>query len=222
MRISRAQVVMALLLGWLAVDLAQAGTATSITGLYTTGSSYDSAYPFVDSHWKVTNSTSGNAYVVLWGTPGAWASSTSAKWISALPSATGGFYGQSTTVSYNYALTFQVAGSGSGSVNNVAITLTLYVDDSATIYVNGTQVAVVSGSNLYSTSTTLTLSSGFVVGSNTISISVNNAGGASGLMVSSISGAIVPEVGAWVPLAAALVLFGWFRLRPKRKLRLAA
>ncbi|MFT3868630.1 MAG: hypothetical protein QM715_09035 [Nibricoccus sp.] len=200
---------------WLAAQ-ASAGTATSITGLYRTGQESTPEWFWgVDNHWTSSNA-SGEAYVVGLFLPGSWATSSSAKWISANV-----FGSPGTSVDYSYALTFDIAGTGTGATSNASITLTLYVDDTAIIYVNGVQTAVVNGSNLNSTPTTLTLNSNFVIGSNTISIAVHNVAGSSGLMVSSISG-VVPEVGAWVPLAGTLLLYGWLRLRRKKKFPLAA
>jgi hypothetical protein len=195
-----------------------AGTATSISGLYTTGSTTSNTSPFVDSHWYVSNTASQTAYVVMWGAPSDWATSSSARWISA---ASNGYPG--TSVDYSYALDFNIAGNGSGAVGNVAVNLTLYVDDTAKIYVNGVQTAIVSGSSRWTTPTTLTLGSNFNIGTNTISVQVaNSGGGASGVMVSAINGKIVPEVGAVIPLIGAFVAFLVWRMRRAKKLPLAA
>lgn len=190
-----------------------AGTATSISGLYTTGqeTSVVNWWQQVDNHWTVTNSANSTYAYVIGSAPSDWSTSTSAGWISASST---GYPG--TTVDYSYALTFSINGPVSGAVSNVSITLTLYVDDSATIFVNGTKVTVVSGNSLWTTPTTLTLNSNFKVGSNTIAIAVSNSGGgASGLMVSSITG-VVPEMGTWMPIVGALGLVGWIRFRSKK------
>ncbi|MFT3783124.1 MAG: hypothetical protein QM790_14035 [Nibricoccus sp.] len=191
-------------------SLVFAGTATNISGLYRTGQEthVENWWLNIDDHWTASNSE-GKAYAVIYP-PSGWATAASADWISAGPM---GYPGGN--VNYTYALTFDITGSGTGAVNNAAITLTLYVDDAATILVNGKQATAVSGTNLYKNPTTLTLSSGFVIGSNTISISVANAGGATGVMVSSITGA-VPETGAWIPVAIMIGAFAWFRLHRKR------
>lgn len=215
MRLSGIGAFLAMTLGLgLLAATAQAGTATSITGLYRTGQQYhvEDWWKLVDNHWTATNAE-GKAYV-LWYSLGA--SSSSAGWISAGPT---GY--PSASVDYSYSLSFNIAGTGSGAANNAAITLTLYVDDTARIYVNGVQTAVVSGSNLHNTPTTVTLNSNLVIGANTIRIAVKNAGGASGLMVSSITG-VVPEVGAWLPVAAGLGIVAWFRFGRRKKFPLAA
>lgn len=212
---ARAGVFFAMALAFgLGTSAARAGTATSITGLYRTGEQYhvEDWWKLVDNHWTATNAE-GKAYV-LWYSLGA--SSNSAAWISAGPT---GY--PAAGLDYSYSLAFNIAGTGTGAANNAAISLTLYVDDTATIYVNGVQTAVVSGNNLASTPTTLTLSSNFVLGANTIRIAVNNAGGATGLMVSSITG-VVPEAGAWLPVAAGLGAVCWFRFGRRKKLPLAA
>jgi len=194
---------------WFAAP-AWAGTATSIAGLYTTGQErhIENWWMSVDNHWTSSNAE-GKAYVIGFP-PSGWAASSSAKWISASPT---GYPDMG--VNYSYALVFNVGGVGIGAVSNAVITLTLYVDDTATILVNGAQAAVVNGSNLYANPTTLALNSNFVIGANTIGIVVHNTGGAGGLMVSSISG-VVPETGAWLPLVAALGLVGWLRLRGRK------
>lgn len=202
----------------LASGTVRAGTATSITGLYTTGSTSSPSYPFVDSHWYVNSPSTQSAYVVTSGAPSDWASSTSGKWISATAS---GFPG--TNVNYSYALTFNIGGTGTGNANGASVKMTLYVDDTARVYVNGVQTALLNGNSLWTTPTTLTLNSNFVIGSNTISVVVaNSGGGASGVLVSAINGAVVPEVGTCLPLVGALLAFVCWRLYPRRKLPLAA
>lgn len=209
--------------------LSRAGTATSITGLYYTGQSTttvktgrNSSYTY-DNYWTVTNSSTGYAYVITGSNlPSSWASSSSAKWISASSSATPG-----TTTAYAYSLSFNIAGSGSTgeSVSNASISLTLAVDDVATIYVNGVAALTTTGSSQWSSTATYTLNSSnssFVIGTNTITIVVSNSGtGASGLMVTSISG-VVPETGTWLPGVVALGVFGWLRLRRKKHALAAA
>jgi hypothetical protein len=77
--------------------------------------------------------------------------------------------------------------------------------------------AYVSPDNAYTATAAVSLTSGFVIGVNTISIEVENAGVAngsninySGLLVYNVglSGLAVPELGTWLPLAAALGLYG--------------
>ncbi|MFT3868631.1 MAG: hypothetical protein QM715_09040 [Nibricoccus sp.] len=191
---------------------AQAGTATSITGLYTTG--LDGADNGTrDDHWKMSD---GNfAYVVSNNnvTSNGWvANGTSAKWISYASNGSSGL-GSGT---YTYTLSFNIAGSGTGAVSGVNVYMTLAVDDSAIITVNGGNGVSTTGSGQWSRTQNVTLSNGFVIGTNTITITVSNSGsGPSGVMVSSISG-VVPEVGAWIPLAMAFGLLAWARFRPRK------
>jgi hypothetical protein len=94
--------------------------------------------------------------------------------------------------------------------------MTLAVDDSAVISVNGAAGIGTTGTGQWSRSQNVTLNNGFVIGSNTITITVSNSGaGATGVFVSSISG-VVPEVGAWMPVAVAVGLLVWARFRPKK------
>jgi hypothetical protein len=124
---------------------------------------------------------------------------------------------------YTYTLSFTIGGTGTGAVSNVAITLTLAVDDSASVYVNGGNTGVTtSGWNATKTLVLNSTNSNFQIGTNTLTINVSNSGaGATGLLVSSISG-VVPEVATWLPVAGALSLFGWIRLRSKKALASAA
>lgn len=192
---------------------ARAGTATSISGLYTTG--IDGADNGTrDDHWKMSD---GNfAYVVSNSNVNSngWVpNGTSAKWISYASNGSSGL-GSGT---YTYTLSFNIAGSGTGAVSGVNIYMTLAVDDSAVITVNGGNGVSTTGSSQWSRTQNVTLSNGFVIGANTITITVSNSGsGPSGVLVSSISG-VVPEVGTWIPLAVAFGLMAWVRFRPRKR-----
>jgi len=197
--------------------VARAGTATSISGLYITGvdnsgaSLTDGAQ---DGHWT----TGGAGAYVVTSLPGGWMSSpTKAEWVT--PS--GGPMLPNTT--YAYTISFVV--NGAGNIGEVAtgltLTLTLAVDDSAAFYVNGSNTGRTS--NGWTKTSNVTLRSGdggydFKIGTNTLTIYVSNSGdGATGLLVSSIGANVpTPEVGAWMPIAGALFLLGWMRLRPKK------
>lgn len=149
--------------GW--VTAAQAGTATSIAGLYYTGVNNSGgllAGGVKDSHWSVNYANApgtdsnyeGAAYVVnAANRDSAWVPNTStAQWITA-PGATnpagtansGGAYlpgnGTSGTnaAQYVFRLAFTISGSGFGDVaNNISISLTIAADDRYRIYVNPT------------------------------------------------------------------------------------
>lgn len=199
--------------------LARAGTATSITGLYTTGIDANGDGNTYDDHW--TASSGNNAYVVSNSNVNSngWLANTgSARWISYASNGSSGL-GSGT---YTYTLTFNIAGTGTGAVSGVNVYMTLAVDDSAVITVNNGNAVSTTGTGQWSRTQNLTLSNGFVIGTNTITITVSNSGaGPSGVMVTSISG-VVPEVGTWVPLAVAFGLIAWVRFRPRKRLLPAA
>jgi len=214
-----ARVFAVALFTFLSAGSLRAGTATSITGLYTTG--IDANSDGLDDHWLRSNGTA--AYVVSNANASnhGWVPS-SASWISSSSS------GNVWLGGYAFTLTFNITGSpGSNAgdaVSGVSVYMTLAVDTSAVITVNGGNPVNTTGSNQSAQTQNITLSNGFIVGSNTITFTVQSSNwlyGSQGLMVSSIYGT-VPEAGVWLPLAFALTLFGWLRLRPKKKLPLAA
>lgn len=202
----------------------KAGTATGITGLFTTG--IDTNADARDDHWVRGDGSA--AYVVSNATASGngWYTTSSAKWISA--STSGGVWFGSNA--YAYTLTFDITGGAGSNVGDVAsgvsIFMTLAVDGNATITVNGTNSVSTTGSSPWTQTQNVTLNNGFVIGSNMITVTVQNQGpywwlyGTHGVLVSSIKG-VVPEVGTWMPLAGALLLFGWMRFRPKKKFPLA-
>ncbi len=130
---------------------------------------------------------------------------------------------------YVYTTTFTISGNGAAGTAVTGFTLNLSVsaDNSFDIFVNPTATnqelntayaAYVSSPNAYTANSTIALSSGFVIGVNTLSIQVENAANAnasmvnySGLLVyqAGFSGLAVPEVGSWLPLVAAAALYGF-------------
>jgi len=199
----------------------RAGTATGISGLYTTG--VDANADARDDHWIRGNGSA--AYVVsnANASNNAWYTTSGAKWISSTPSGVVWF----SPGTYSYTLTFDVTGSPGTNAGDVAsgvsIFMTLAVDGNAAITVNGANSVSTAGNSPWTQTQNVTLTNGFLIGSNTITITVQNPNwfyGTQGVLVSSISG-VVPEVGAWVPLVGTLLLFGWLRLRPKKKFPLA-
>ena len=149
---------------------------------------------------------------------------------------------------YVYTLTFNIAGSGAAgtvSTSNIAITLTIAADDQYSVYVNpalngngsiNTGVSTPGGVGLAAWGNTQAVhlqnfadangsnNSVFKIGTNTITIEVDNTNGinggstatarnASGLLVyqvygdMTINGVVVPEVGTWLPIVLALGLF---------------
>jgi hypothetical protein len=203
------------LLAGCVIGSAHAGTATSITGLYTTGANTYTVSipgpnnnPTYDSNWNITT---GDAYVVTNNVPGPWVDNTgSAKWISYASNP------NLNNATYSYTLTFNIAGNGNDgdAVNNITITMALAVDDDATILVNGTLTSLTASG--WAKASTVVLNSNFKQGSNTITINVANSGnGATGLLVSSIGG-VVPEVGTWIPVVGGLFAFILIRFRPRK------
>lgn len=221
-----------------------------------------------DSHWKVTNAMIGGvqdtdyqgaAYVI--GTPaGGWVGNTSsAQWITApgnggsynLPgNGTSGVWYDNNAASYVYSLAFNIAGSDIGSVvtNKISITLTLAADDQAQIYMNGTAVgSLLTGAwtgtqpiTLHNYNNGTAANASFLIGSNTLSIKVDNTNSKtgysnstalnpSGLLVYQTGNAIlidgkpnpVPEVGVLLPLLGALGLFSWRRFRETKLVSIA-
>jgi hypothetical protein len=214
-----------------------------------------------DSHWTVTNATIGGAqnsnyqgaaYVI--STPaGGWVANTSsAQWITApgnggsynLPgNGTSGGRSGNNSASYVYSLAFNIVGSGdigSAVTNHVSITLTLAADDQAQIYINNVAVGSLLTSawtgtqpiTLHNYNDGTAANANFLIGTNTLSIRVDNTNSKtgsssstalnpSGLLVYQTGSAIlidgnpnpVPEVGVLFPIIGALGLFGWRRYR---------
>jgi hypothetical protein len=135
---------------------------------------------------------------------------------------------------YTYQTTFNIGGVGGtgATVSNVILNLSIASDDGFEVLLNG---HVVNSSDFYDGSQysaigaiAVTLNSSdanyFVIGTNTLQIIVANNGGssvtanadffnASGLNVAATWN-IVPEVGAWLPCAAAVAMYGlwvWYR-----------
>jgi len=166
------------------------------------------------------------------------------------------------TATYEYTLAFQITGTlGNGGSkftvgNDVQISLTIAADDQYQIYVNptlngngsvNTSTSTLGASGLaswtnstvaylqnYSASSTETTNSGFIIGTNYLTVVVentnattgsssSNALNASGLLVyevgseAVIGGHPVPEVGAWLPMVGALGLYGVALQRRKRQ-----
>jgi len=187
------------------------GTATSVSGLYTTG---------INSTWLMN--TGAGAYVVSNSTVNGngWIpNSTSSKWIS---------YNSSTQIpnsTYSYTLSFNIngdGGTGSTITNYVAITLTWTSDDTSALYVNNSNTGITqSGWTSTKTVTIDSTTSNLKIGGNTLTVYVSNSGnGVSGLMVTGISASIsphspVPEVGAWLPVFGAFVIVMWMKIKVK-------
>jgi hypothetical protein len=144
-----------------------------------------------------------------------------------------------------YTTTFTIGGTGTAGtpVTGFAMDLSVSADNRFAVFVNPASLGTaalatstanyVAPDNAYSYSPlNVTLTSGFVIGVNTISIEVQNAGSAntattnySGLLVYGSNFVGLPELGSWLPLAAAVGAYGlWFWRRSRtggRALRLA-
>ena len=197
--------------------------STPITGLYASGVSGTGsllAGGSTDSHWVVTASSLGsaylgNAYVDPTPLAGGWVSNSStAQWITApggvnigngggnngLPSSGS----TSQTDTYDYTLSFSLpAGATVGTTN---ITGTLSADDSVLVFVNGSRVTsgVPNATDYeYNTTSAFTLNANnanFQAGTNTITFRVANENSptpknASGLYVQSLGGTITVPTG---------------------------
>jgi len=152
-------------------------------------------------------------------------------------------YNNSNSTVYVYTTTFTITSTAAAGTAITGFTLNLNVsaDNSYAVFVNpsnsgaflGTSTAkYVSGANAYSAApSAIALTSGFVVGVNTISVEVQNAGTGnvystnySGVLVYGAGFIGIPEYGTWLPLVAAAVLYGcwvWRRSRSCAALGLA-
>jgi hypothetical protein len=147
---------------------------------------------------------------------------------------------------YVYTLAFTISGTGSGTVTNaISIGLTISADDQYAVYINptGSPTPAATGTSAWNNTTTATLQNGtngfngnsqFVIGTNYLVIAVDNtnsatgsssstAANASGLLVYQVGSAVtingnpIPEVGTWLPLVAAMGLYGMFAWRRSRQ-----
>ena len=252
-RMQLSLLLIALALGLSGVARAGSATSVTglyYTGVNNTGGLLSGGS--TDSHWSVeyakvngtdyygTSTYTGAARVVSGSyIDGAWVQNTSsAQWITApgaSTSATGGTANiggdylpgnggsGSNLAQYVYALTFNIGGTGSGTVtNNVAINMTIAADDQYEVYVNPTGYSITSsgvdfttaasaaGTSAWNNTTSINLqnygsgsanNSSFVIGSNTIYVVVNNTNGVYGTSTSTAqnpSGLLVYQVGSAV------------------------
>jgi hypothetical protein len=160
---------------------------------------------------------------------------------------------------YVYTLAFNIVGTGSGTVtNSVSISLTLSADDQYQVYINNaaglgnlpTGTAAGSGLSAWNNTASVTLQNGttgfngnaqFVIGTNYLSVRVDNTNSVSGSSTATalnpsgllvyqvgsatlINGVPIPEVGAWLPLVSALGIYGvwvWNRQRQRTLVRVS-
>jgi hypothetical protein len=137
---------------------------------------------------------------------------------------------------YVYTTTFTIGGNGTtgDAVSGFTMTLSISADNNFAVFVNPATSAralatstanYVSPANTYTASPmNVSLTSGFVIGVNTISIEVQNEGSSTGAAQTNYSGLIVygsnfvglPESGTWLPVAAAAALYAVWCFRRSR------
>jgi len=153
---------------------------------------------------------------------------------------------------YIYTVAFYITGTGAAgtvTTSNIQITMTLAADDQYSVYVNPsgngttlpTGTASASQTSAWSNKTAITLqnygtgganNATFVIGTNYITIVVDNTNSitgsststalnASGLLVyqtatATINGKTVPEVATWLPLVGVILCYGFFVARRRR------
>jgi hypothetical protein len=144
-------------------------------------------------------------------------------------------YNNSNSTVYVYTTTFTITSTAAAGTAITGLTLNLNVsaDNSYAVFVNPASSAAflststakyVSGANAYSAApSAIALTSGFVVGVNTISVEVQNASTSnsyatnySGVLVYGAGFIGIPEYGTWLPLAAAAALYGCWAWRRSR------
>lgn len=221
------------------ISAASAYEGTSYV-INTTNTTYGTQYPV--PYW------SANTTQAEWITaPGAtWANSANTGTSGAINSGGDGLLGYGTDTSpvaynnshsvvYVYTTTFTLTSTAAVGTAITGLTLNLQVsaDNSYAIFVNPSNSGAflststakyISGANAYGTSSAIALSTGFVVGVNTISIEVQNAGTSasyqtnySGLLVYGGGFIGIPEYGTWFPLALATAAYGaWGRWGRRR------
>jgi hypothetical protein len=105
---------------------------------------------------------------------------------------------------YIYDTTFNI--SASENPATAILNIAFAVDDSGTVWLNGAEVY--SGSDSYSYLTSITLSSGFHTGSNTLEFQVDNTGGAPTGLYADVSGTVDPLAVGAVPEPSSMALLG--------------
>jgi hypothetical protein len=208
---------------------------TDIEGLYTTGVRDNGNLrgdDAADSHYVVTAipggapaNNLGNSRTVT-TLDGGWTANTgTARWITTKGKAssgagTGGANVNRVAGDFDYTLTFDMPVGA--QLATVYISGTGAADNSATIYVNGVLVAgqSITGAGSTNSFSLNASNASFVSGSNTITFRVNNTvNGPSGLFIGSFSGTVVvPEMGAFLPAAGALAVYGAVALRRRWRL----
>ena len=152
---------------------------------------------------------------------------------------------------YIYTLAFTIVGSGAAGTavtNDIQITMTMAADDQYAVYVNPaghgttnlTGTPAQSDLSAWSNKTQITLqnygspnNSSFVIGTNYISIVVDNTNSVNGTSASTtlnaggllvyqtgaaeIGGIPIPEVGTWLPLLGVIGCYGLVVLRRRRE-----
>ncbi len=186
----------------------------------------------MDNHYVLTaipgaapSDNLGKSYTVVTAAlPGSWAlNAADSRWITTpgTPSTGGGANGGNAhrvSGAFDYTLTFNLPAGA--ILSTVSITGSGWADDSSSIVVNGVLVSgqsIVSHKDAASSFTLNNANATFVSGANTLTFRVNNAAGATGLFINSLSGTVtVPEVGAMLPIFGAIALYGVVLRRRKK------
>lgn len=197
-------VLMAIMAGPLHAGTATSVTGLYYTGVRDNGATLSGGSR--DSHWTVTyarvggsvytgNSTyTGDAYVVNNTIPSGWTGHQSnAKWITA-PGArresTSGTYNSggaflpgngtegNNSAYYVYRLAFNIAGTGTGTVENkISLSMTISADDQYAVYVNPTAAPTVNSSGVINAGGTSVSAVGYSAWNNSTSFKLQNFAG---------------------------------------------
>jgi hypothetical protein len=218
----RARVLMALL-GMAALTAPADSQAAVITGLYNTGvgpSGVALSAPdgtpngLTDTHYKVvapnTIDVPLNVDAVTYKHPSYVPNSLTSSWISNSPDGNPGWG----------LLTFETTFTLSGSTAGAQITGLWAVDNRAEIFLNGndTGIGLPFGYDAFEAlhPFSITNSSWFVVGTNTLSFGVIDDGPPLGLRVDGLAGS-VPEPGTWAMMIIGFAGLGFMAYRRKSK-----
>ena len=156
-----------------------AGETKTVSTFFSTGvdnAGIPLAAGFADPHWTLAGVFGGpRAFRVTNPSGLGWCGNTSSSsWISADANS-----GNGTAGLYLYTLVFDLSGFDPATAQ---ISGTLSVDDTATIRLNGATIDAPAYS--YGSLTALSITTGFVAGSNTLTIEVMSIGGPAGLQIS--------------------------------------
>ena len=203
-------------LGILFFAALQVGKADSLT-LYTTGVANNGtllAAGSADSHYQYLNSnSSGQNVVVTSSNPPAWAANTgSSQWVS-IDANGNKDYPNGT---YTFRTTFTIDPTQNYLLSTATITGSLRTDDRVRIFLNGKDTGIdlppgTGSGYLPGALSTFAISSGFVLGVNTLDFVIQNTPASAtpiGLQVVTIAGSIQGPITTVTPEPTTLLLLG--------------